>query len=251
MNESGERARPGEGPSEAGRGGARSAGTSGGLAPPERAAEVAHGPEDEAGGKKKKKKKKKDQLGSARGVETLFRTSYRTHIDMSALADAKANIMITINGLIVSILLASIAPKIDANPWLLLPTTALLGGCLVAMVYAVLAARPRLNSRMVHLDDVRRDAANILFFGNFVSLPQDDYVQGMTELIKDGDRLYVNMLRDIYSLGRVLEHKFRLLRVSYTVFMYSLVIGAALYIAVFLGIVLFGAPPRPVGTVGL
>jgi hypothetical protein len=203
---------------------------------------------EEGGKKKKKKDKKKDRLGTSRGVETLFRTSYRTHIDMSQLADAKANIMITINGLMVSILLASISPKIDANPWLLLPTTALLVGCIISMVYAVLAARPRLNSRAVTLEEVRRDAANILFFGNFVSLPQEDYVQGMTELIKDNDRLYVNMLRDIYSLGNVLQRKFRLLRVAYTVFMFGLVIGASLFVAVFVGVVLFGAPVQPLGT---
>jgi ABC-type uncharacterized transport system permease subunit len=156
--------------------------------------------------------------------------------------------MITINGLMVSILLASISPKIDANPWLLLPTTALLVGCIISMVYAVLAARPRLNSRAVTLEEVRRDAANILFFGNFVSLPQDDYVQGMTELIKDNDRLYINMLRDIYSLGNVLQRKFRLLRVAYTVFMFGLVIGASLFVAVFVGVVLFSAPQQPLGT---
>jgi hypothetical protein len=216
--------------------------------PPDLLAGLVNGEIEETARKKKKKDKKKDKLGSARGVETLFRTSYRTHIDMSALADTKANIMITINGLMVSILLASISPKIDANPWLLLPTTALLLGCIISMVYAVLAARPRLNSRGVTLDEVRGNAANILFFGNFVSLPQDDYVQGMTELIKDGDRLYVNMLKDIYNLGVVLERKFRLLRISYTVFMFGLVIGAALFVAVFIGVVLFGTPPQPLGT---
>lgn len=200
---------------------------------------------------KEKKLKKKDRLGSARGVETLFRTSYRTHVDMSALADTKANIMITINGLMASILLASISPKIDANPWLLLPTTVLLAACLGSLVFAVLAARPRVSSRAITLDEVRRDAANILFFGNFTHMPQDDYVQGMKELIRDGDRLYVNMLRDIYNLGGVLERKFRLLRVSYTIFMYGLIVGVGAFIAVFLGIVLFGTgTPTPVGTQG-
>lgn len=208
--------------------------------------------EDASGEKKKKKKKKKnkDQLGSARGVETLFRTSYRTHIDMSGLADTKANIMITINGLMASILLASISPKIDANPWLLLPTTVLLTGCLISLVFAVLAARPRLNSNHVTLEDVRGDGANILFFGNFATMPRDDYVTGMTELIKDGDRLYVNMLRDIYNLGAVLDRKFRLLRYAYTAFMWALISGTLLFVAVFL-LIVFQQPPMPLGTQGL
>ena len=110
-----------------------------------------------------------------------------------------------------------------------------------------MAARPRLTSRIVTLDEVRRDAANILFFGNFTSLPQEDYVTGMTELIRDSDRLYVSMLRDIYNLGAVLERKFRLLRISYTIFMWGLVAGVALFVAVFLGVVMFGTQ-APAGT---
>lgn len=194
-------------------------------------------------GKRKKLKRKvkgKGSLGTNRGIETMFRTSYRTHIDLSALADTKANIMISINGIIISILLASISPKIDANPWLLLPTSVLLVGCVTAIVYAVLAARPRVSSNVVTLDDVRDNRANILFFGNFVTMPEEDYVMGMKDLMDDTDRLYTNMIRDLYSLGGVLGKKFRLLRVSYNLFMASLIVGVFLFITVFVGVVAFG-----------
>ncbi len=190
--------------------------------------------------KRKKAQKKGGTLGSSRGVETMFRTSYRTHVDLSHLADNKANIMISINGIIISILLASISPKIDANPWLLLPTAFLLVGCLGSLVYAILAARPRVSSHVVSLDDVRSDRSNILFFGNFIALEEDDFVEGMKELITDTDRLYVNMIRDIYSLGGVLAKKFKLLRVSYNIFMVGLVLGVTLFIAVFAQVVIVG-----------
>jgi hypothetical protein len=193
---------------------------------------------------REKKKKKKDTKDKARGrgVETMFRTSYRTHVDMSALADSKANIMISINGIIMSILLGAISARIDSNPWLLLPTTVMLIGCLVSMIYAVLAARPRVSRRVISLEDVRRNAANILFFGNFVSMPEHDYITGMNELLQDTDRLYTTMIRDIYSLGSVLERKFRLLRTSYTVFMFGLIAGVVFFIIVYARVVLFGAP---------
>ena len=188
--------------------------------------------------KRKKAEAKSDSsLGSSRGIETMFRTSYRTHVDLSHLADNKANIMISINGIIISILLASISPKIDANPWLLLPTSILLVGCLVSMIYAILAARPRVSSHTITLDDVREERANILFFGNFVSLPEDDFVSGMKELILDTDQLYVNMTKDIYSLGKVLSLKFRLLRVAYNTFMVGLIAGVLTFIFVFLSVV--------------
>ena len=182
--------------------------------------------------KRKKKGKKKGKAGSDRGIETMFRTSYRTHIDLSGLADNKANIMISINGIMISILLASISPNLDSNPWLMLPTAVLLVGMVSSLVFAILAARPRVTSHVVTLEDVRSDSSNILFFGNFISLDENDYVVGMRELMADTDRLYGNMIRDIYALGQVLALKFRLLRTSYNIFMTGLVMGVVLFLLV-------------------
>ncbi len=183
--------------------------------------------------KKKKKSDKKDTLGTSRGVETMFRTSYRVHMDLSSLADTKANIMISINGLILPILLGAISPKIDSNPWLLIPTSVLMIGCLISMVFAIRSARPRVNSTPVTLDQVRTNSANILFFGHYANMGRDDFETGMTELMQDNDRLYRNMIRDLYGLGSVLTTKFRLLRTSYTVFMFSIVIGVLLFIGTY------------------
>ncbi|NND71488.1 MAG: hypothetical protein HKN43_07905 [Rhodothermales bacterium] len=186
--------------------------------------------------KKKKKKKKKGDggLGTSRGIETMFRTAYRTHLDLTALADTKANIMISINGLILSIILASIAPKIDSNNWLLIPTVVVLISCMTAIIYAVLAARPRVNATLIDLDKVRNNSTNILFFGNYASLSEDDYVDGMISLLTNTDNLYTNMMRDIYGMGKVLTKKFELLRKSYTFFMYGLSISVLAYIIIFM-----------------
>jgi hypothetical protein len=195
--------------------------------------------------KKKKKKKKKDKapkdvakkakagLGTSKGVETLFRTSYRVNTNLTSLADAKSNIMISINGIIISILLGSIASKIDTNPWLIIPTVIFLVGCLVSMVFAVLAARPRVPSKPITLDEVRKNKANLLFFGNFSRLTQDDFVEGMTDLISNTDLVYTNMTRDTYGLGLVLTKKYALLKKSYTIFMLSLVAGVGAFILIF------------------
>ena len=188
----------------------------------------------EADAKKKKKDKKKDSgLGSSRGIETMFRTSYRVHQDLVTLADTKANIMISVNGLIISIILAAVSPRIGGLPLLVLPTSILLIGCVIALVYAVLAAIPRVSNVPITLDDIARNEANILFFGNFVNLSEAEFVEGMTDLMRSQDHLYVNMVRDLYHLGQVLKTKFRLLRISYTVFMFALVVGVGLFVLVF------------------
>ncbi len=176
-------------------------------------------------------KSKPPKLG--RGIETMFRTMYRVNMNLSGLADAKANIMISINGLIVSILLASIAPKIDSNPILLVPTSVLLVALVISLVFAVLAARPRVPSEAVTLEQVRGGLANILFFGNFSNMTRDDFVTGMNELIVNPDNMYHTMILDIYGIGLVLRKKYRLLRVSYTVFMVGLVVGVVAFIIAF------------------
>jgi hypothetical protein len=174
-------------------------------------------------------------LGSRkRGVSDMFRTSYRTHIELSAIADNKSNIMISINGIIISIILASISPKIDSNPWLLIPTSVLLITCMVALVYSVLAARPRVSKEDVSLEDVRSNRSNILFFGNFNKLNREDYVTGMEELMSDSERLYDTMARDLYGLGSVLSEKYRLIRIAYNVFMIGLVLSVSSFILVYL-----------------
>ena len=104
-------------------------------------------------------------LGPERAVDTMFRAAYRVQMDLTALADNKANMMISINGIVMSIIIASVAPKLDANPWLLLPTVVLLIGNLVSMVYAVMAARPRVKSPATNPPIPQKRGGNLLFFG--------------------------------------------------------------------------------------
>ena len=189
-------------------------------------------PQKEPNGQTESERKK---FGSRkRGISDMFRTSYRTHVELSAIADNKSNIMISINGIIISIIIASISSKIDSNPWLLIPTSLLLITCMTAMIYSILAARPRVSNEKVTLDDVRANRSNILYFGNFFKLSREDYVTGIEELMADSERLYNTMSRDLYGLGIVLETKFRLLRIAYNVFMWGLAISVSSYILVYI-----------------
>ena len=174
-------------------------------------------------------------LGSLkRGVSDMFRTSYRNHIELSAIADNKSNIMISINGIIISIMIASVSSQLSANSWLLLPTASLLITCTLSLIYSVLAARPRVSNEKVTLDDVRSNRSNILFFGNFYTMEREDYVTGLEELMTDSARLYNTMARDLHGLGMVLSKKFKLLRVAYNIFMVGLAITVCSFLIAYL-----------------
>lgn len=177
------------------------------------------------------------ELGSRkRGISDMFRTSYRMHVELSALADNKSNIMITVNGIIISIIIAEIADEISANPWLLMPMGAILLTCLISLVYSIRAARPRVSDKKFTLDDVRANRGNILFFGNFHTMDESEFVEGIEELMSDSGRLYDTMARDLHGLGQVLAQKYELLKVAYDVFMYGAIISVAVFLVIYITI---------------
>jgi len=179
-------------------------------------------------------KKKAKGPGTNRGVETMFRSAYRVQMELTALADNKANMMISINGIIISIIIAAVSPKLDANPWLILPSTVFLVGTLISIVFSILAARPRISTQPITLQDLENSKGNILFFGNFANLSPDHFQQGMLELMQDRRVMYETMIDNIYGIGVVLKKKFALLKVAYTSFMMALVMGVLSFVGVFL-----------------
>ena len=183
---------------------------------------------------KKKRKAKKPRIeGTSRGLETLFRTAYDTQLSLTALADSKANMLISVNGVIISIIIAAIVPQLEDNPLLLIPTGALLAGTISAIVFAILAAQPRVSKVSANAPITPERNRNLLFFGEFSQRSQEEYVAAMSELVADQANIYDAMLRNIYGLGAVLRRKFRLLSIAYTSFMLALVLGAIPSIFVF------------------
>lgn len=170
-----------------------------------------------------------DKKIPSRGIETMFRTAYRNHINLSQIADSKANIMISINAILMSIIVSFISTRLQEDAWLLIPAGIMLVTSLVAIIFAILGARPKVTSQYYSLEDVRRNRANILFFGNFVNMPLQEFSTGMHELMNDWDKLYDSMINDLYSLGQVLQRKYRLLWLSYSSFMFGLIVTVVMF----------------------
>ena len=194
--------------------------------------------------KKGKKKKKKQGDGNSdmelkelrlgRGVETMYRTTYRTHISLSAIADNKANIMLSINAIIISIIISTLVPSFTDDTKLIFPTIVLLIVCLGAMVFATLSTRPKVTEGKFSREDIESKRSNLLFFGNYYNMELDDFHWGMREMIKDSDFLYSSMTRDLYFLGKVLAKKYHYLRICYAIFMYGLIVAVASFAIIFI-----------------
>lgn len=165
-----------------------------------------------------------------RGIETMFRLTSKNHIDLSSMADSKANIMISINSIILSIVVSVLLRKLEEYPHFVGPTVILTVVCLATIVLAILATRPNISKGIFTKDDIMNKKTNLLFFGNFHGMSLEEYEWGMKELMKDSEYLYGSLIKDIYFLGAVLGKKYRLLRAAYTTFMFGFVLAVLAFV---------------------
>ena len=184
--------------------------------------------------KARKKMAKKEQLKAKfksespeRGIQTMFRVTMRNHLKLSDIADTKANILLSVNAIIISLVLSNLLPKLDnpSNDYLLYPTAIFLLFSIISMVLSILATRPNITSGEFNKQDVKEKKVNLLFFGNFHKMKLPDYEWAIKELIQDKEYVYSSLTKDLYFLGIVLDRKYKLLRWTYTMFMIGMVLS--------------------------
>jgi len=173
---------------------------------------------------KKDKKKEIDTNKPTRGIETMFRVTIHNHLELSSMADSKANIMISVNSIIVSVVLSVLIRRLEESPELIIPTCILLLVNICTIVFAILAVRPKiLSSKNTTAVDTEQKKPNLLFFGSFNKMSLDLYTAKMKDMMSDKDYLYESMISNIYFMGIVLGRKYHWLRLAYNVFMYGFI----------------------------
>ncbi|WP_282081324.1 Pycsar system effector family protein [Aquimarina algiphila] len=191
---------------------------------------------------KKEKKKEKEKLKNIlkeespeKGIQTLFRVTLRNHLKLSDIADTKANILLSVNAIIMSLALSNLIPKLDnpSNQYLIYPTLVFLIFTIASIVLSVLATRPNVTSGEFTRKEIKEKKVNLLFFGNFHKMPLNEYKWAMTELMGDKDYIYDTMIKDLYFLGKVLHKKYKILRITYTVFMIGIVTSVISFVLAF------------------
>lgn len=186
--------------------------------------------------KSKLNKKKLEKLERPeRGIDTMFRTTLNNHTRLSEIADSKANILLSVNAIIISIALSTLVPKLDSpgNAHLIIPTFVLLMFSVVSIIFAIMSTRPKVTSGTFTRKDIEEKKVNLLFFGNFYKMALTEYEWAVNELMKDRDYLYNSMIKDLYYLGLVLNRKYKLLRITYTVFMIGIICSVIAFVVAF------------------
>jgi hypothetical protein len=160
------------------------------------------------------------------------------------MADRKANILISVNSIIISVILSVLVRRLEVDTYLIIPTVMFLVSSVTTIVLAILATRPKISQGVFNREDIMNHKTNLLFFGNFYKASFEEYEWGMSQLMRDPDYLYGTLIKDIHQLGVVLGRKYKLLRIAYNVFMVGIIVSVVSFA---IAVVLNGTGALPSG----
>jgi hypothetical protein len=173
----------------------------------------------------------KDKSGLvSKGIQTMLRLTSQNHLQLSEMADSKANILISVNAIIISVVLGVLARKLQEETYLKLPSLIFLTSAVATIIISILATRPKINEGKFTAEDIAAKKTNLLFFGNFYKATYDEYSSAMKRMMVDTDYLYGSLVKDIYYLGVILGRKYKLIRLAYNIFMIGIILSVVAFI---------------------
>ena len=177
--------------------------------------------------KKMKKRLLKAEGKPERGIETWFRLASKNLYARLQIVDAKANILITANAIIISVVLGTLYTRLDQDPHLIYAVSGLVITNVLSISYAIIAALPKSFSQNPSSKEMTN--IDLMTFDDFHHMSLADYTTSVMSVIENGNTLYPSIITDIHGLGVVLARKYRLIRISFLVFLYGIIISVLLF----------------------
>lgn len=161
-------------------------------------------------------------------LDQMIRQTRAHHVQLSLMADTKANMMLTIASLLVPLSI-----RFLNDPQYRLPAMIMISFCMLTVVLSAYAAMPKIRwLKNTGADsNLKHPMFNILFFGSFLKMSYPDFIDSMEELMNDHNLSYEAQLRELYTMGSYLEQrKYRFVRLAYMAFISGAVISSTAYI---------------------
>jgi predicted metal-dependent HD superfamily phosphohydrolase len=162
-------------------------------------------------------------ISKSKSAQMMFKTTLRNQIDLTNIADNKANIMLSINSLLITIGIPMLGSNLKEHPNLVYPAAVLLLTCILSIVFATLATRPVKMHGITDPDLIVTGKSNLFFFGNFFKMSREDYMKGLMQVMQTEENIDMSIVNDLYFLGRTLGNKYHRLRITYQIFMLGMV----------------------------
>ncbi|MFK7808479.1 MAG: Pycsar system effector family protein [Saprospiraceae bacterium] len=163
----------------------------------------------------KNKKKKK----MPRETINVIRTTQRNNIDLTALADNKANVLLSLNALIITVVIPLVLGNIDfvMERYLYIPLAFMAVTCFTTIFYAAKVLKPNDFDAMKAEIEAKMDSSPF-FFGNFYKMDVEEYFDSIKGLMNDPTMIQSHVAQDLYYIGRRLGKKMTWIRLAFDIF---------------------------------
>lgn len=155
-------------------------------------------------------------------LDHMLKQTRQHHVELSSMADKKANMLITVSSLIITLSIGYISDPIFR--W---PAVVIIFFCIGTIFTAAYAAMPKVDLKQMPNFESQR--FNPLFFASFMHMEYDEYRELMNDLLDHPDSVYELQVRELYQMGVFLGHKkYRFIRYSYAIFIVGIVVSVVL-----------------------
>ncbi|MFT4568039.1 MAG: hypothetical protein ACI9FN_003007 [Saprospiraceae bacterium] len=175
--------------------------------------------------KLKKANKKKEEKLSKNSI-SILRTTLRNNVDLTSIADNKANVLLSLNAIMLTFLVPIAVPYIDdiIALGIVYPLIILIATCLTTIYLAVLVLKPGKFSGQ-GFEDSDTYTMSPFFFGNFGDMSRDQYMQYSSMVLDDENLVKQFLSNDFYYIGLRLLEKMKLIRHAFNIFIVGLAIS--------------------------
>ena len=166
---------------------------------------------------------KKAKTASRAARSTLYRVTMQNQLRSIGIVDGKANIIVGINTILISIIIAVLSMESNYGAFeflgqldLNLPLSILLVCCFISGIMALFVVRP--SPRLW-----QKQTPSQLFFKDYRNLSLDSF-HDMIDAIMDSDEsVYKTLNTDMYLFGHTVIRKYRLLGSAYLIILLGFV----------------------------
>jgi len=162
-------------------------------------------------------KKKKKKL--SRETVNVFRTTQRNNIDLTGIADNKANVLLSVNAIMLTFIIPLVLGNIDyiVDKYLYIPLIIFAATCFTTIYMAAHVLKPSDFDRKRHSLDPKVKSSPF-FFGNFYKMEVDEYYAFLREGLADENFVKAHLAQDLYYIGRRLGQKMAHIRIAFNLF---------------------------------
>ena len=158
-------------------------------------------------------------------LDHMLRQTRMNLVAFSQMADTKANIILSLASVLLSLSLTRIT-----DTRFTLSIAGLDVFLLVTIFFALLTVIGKIKVFDRKKHSVDDPDYSPLFFGNYGDIPYEEYARDFEKTMNDPDATYEIMVKDIYYAGTyLLQTKYRYIRIAYLYFFTGLIVSTFIY----------------------